>query len=136
VIDVSHPQFEDQRAVGDEVLRDLGVPAERVVEIYNKADRADATIRRRGTVTISALDGRGIDNLIELIRDRELAGGEVLRIAIPHDHPRLLAQLHQSAVVYEQATVDGATVVTAWVPREVAHQFEEFAEPVARARRA
>jgi len=133
VIDVSHPQFEDQRAVGEDVLRDLGGPAERVVEVYNKADRADATIRRKGTVTISALDGRGIENLIELIRDRELAGGEVLRIAIPHDQPRLLAQLHESAVVYETANVDGATVVTAWVPREVAHQFEEWSAAVSAA---
>src|SRR6059058_1175452 len=39
VIDSSHPQFEDQRAVGDDVLRDLGVKLDRVVEVYNKADR-------------------------------------------------------------------------------------------------
>jgi len=136
VIDVSHPQYEDQRAVGDEVLRELGVPADRVVEIYNKADRADTVIRRRGTVTLSALDGRGVDRLVDLIRERELAGGDVMRIVIPHSMPRLLAQLHQSAVVHEQETLDDATVVTAWIPREIAHQFEAYAEPLTRARRA
>jgi len=136
VIDVSHPQYEDQRAVGDEVLRELGVPADRVVEIYNKADRADTVIRRRGTVTLSALDGRGVDRLVDLIRERELAGGDVMRIVIPHSMPRLLAQLHQSAVVHEQETLDDATVVTAWIPREIAHQFEAYAEPVRRAARS
>src|SRR5205085_7621952 len=42
VIDGSHPQSEEQREVGDEVLRDLGIEDERVIEVYNKADRSEA----------------------------------------------------------------------------------------------
>ena len=38
VINVAHPQYEEQRMVGDEVLRDLGIPPERVIEVYNKSD--------------------------------------------------------------------------------------------------
>src|SRR5438876_8796601 len=39
VIDMSHPQFEEQREVGQQVLRDLGVDDARVLEVMNKADR-------------------------------------------------------------------------------------------------
>src|SRR5216683_3001511 len=41
VIDQSHEQFEEQRTIGDEVLRDLGVDRERVIEVYNKSDRVE-----------------------------------------------------------------------------------------------
>ena len=82
VIDVSHPQYEEQRTVAEQVLRDLGVPAERVMEVYNKVDRAETMIRRKGTVAVSALTGRNIDKLVDAIRDRELAGGEVARVNV------------------------------------------------------
>jgi GTP-binding protein HflX len=38
VIDGSHPQHEEQRVVGQGVLRDLGIPDDRVIEVYNKTD--------------------------------------------------------------------------------------------------
>src|SRR6266851_5733121 len=56
VIDSTHPQHDDQRAIGEEVLGDLGVARDRVMEVYNKTDRADAVhIRRRVALTLSAL---------------------------------------------------------------------------------
>jgi GTP-binding protein HflX len=129
VIDVSHPQYEEQRTVAEQVLRDLGVPADRVMEVYNKVDRAETMIRRKGAVAVSALTGRNIDKLAEAIRERELAGGEVVRLEIPHADARLLAQLHEVGVVYEQATHDEVTSVTAWIPREMMGSFRAFTEP-------
>jgi GTPase len=128
VIDVSHPNFEDQRAVGEEVLKDLGVDASRVIEVYNKADRGDhLDVRRRDTVTVSALTGRGIDRLIGAIRERELQGGEVMHLDVPHAEARLLAQLFEIAEVLEQRVTDDVTHVTAWVPRDVVHRFAPYA---------
>jgi GTPase len=120
VIDVSHPQYEEQRTVAEQVLRDLGVPPERVMEVYNKIDRAETMIRRKGAVAVSAVTGRNIDKLVDAIRERELAGGEVVQLVVPHSDPRLLAQLHEVGVVYEQTVHDDATYVTAWVPRSAA----------------
>jgi GTP-binding protein HflX len=128
VIDSSHPQFEDQRAVGEEVLRDLGVNLDRVVEVYNKADRTDAfELRRKNAASVSALTGRNIDRLIDIIRDRELENGEVLHLTIPHNEARVIARLHELAEVYEQRVTDAAMLVTAWIPRDVLHQFESYA---------
>ena len=136
VIDVSHPQYEEQRTVAEQVLRDLGVPAERVMEVYNKVDRAETMIRRKGAVAVSALTGRNIDKLVDAIRDRELAGGEVVELVIPHSDPRLLAQLHEVGVVYEQRVHDDATYVTAWVPREWSRAAVPAAVAAASRRRA
>ena len=127
VIDVSHPQFEDQRAVGDEVLRDLGIPADRVIEVYNKVDKTDAfTPRRRDTVAVSGLTGRGVERLIQLIVERELENGDVMELLIPHEQSRLLAQLHEVADVREQSVTDDGTRLVAWVPRDAAHIFQPY----------
>ena len=128
VIDSSHPQFEDQRAVGEDVLRDLGVKLDRVIEVYNKADRTDAfELRRKNAASVSALTGRNIDRLIDIIRDRELENGEVLHLEIPHNDARVIARLHDLAEVYEQRVTDGAMLITAWIPRDALHQFEAYA---------
>ena len=128
VIDSSHPQFEDQRAVGEDVLRDLGVQLDRVIEVYNKADRTDAfELRRKNAASVSALTGRNIDRLIDIIRDRELENGEVLHLEIPHNDARVIARLHELAEVYEQRVTDAAMLITAWIPRDVLHQFEAYA---------
>ncbi|MEO6259014.1 MAG: GTPase HflX [Thermoanaerobaculia bacterium] len=127
VIDVSHPQYEDQMAVGEQVLRDLGVDAARVLEVYNKCDRtSELEFRRRDAVLASALTGAGVGQLIDMIRDRELQNGDVIHLEIPHNDSRMIARLHEVAQVYEQRVTDAATFVTAWVPRDAMHWFEPY----------
>ena len=132
VIDGSHPQFEEQRIVGEEVLRSLGIPDENVIDVYNKEDVMEdrqsclSGQARLPVLHISALTGRGIDDLVDCIRERELAGGEVVELEIPHEQSRVLAKLHDVAEVYEERPGDRTTRVTAWVPQNAAHHFEKF----------
>jgi len=140
VIDGSHPQFTEQREVGDGVLGDLGIDMERVIEVYNKSDRIEDhfDIRRRNAVTVSALTGHNIERLVEMIRDRERAGGELLNLEIPHSESRLMARLHELAEVHEQSSNDTGVSVSAWVPHDAVHFFIPFAigRVVAKKRRA
>ena len=128
VIDVSHPQFSEQRAIGDEVLTDLGVDATHVLEVYNKADRLDEEfeIRRKNAATVSALTGLGIDKLVDKLREREREGGDLLHLAIPHQESRFVAKLHEVAEVQEQRVTDDAILFTAWVPKDSVHMFLPF----------
>jgi GTP-binding protein HflX len=152
MIDGSHPQYDEQRVVGEEVLRSLGIPPEQVIDVYNKCDvedrqsclstrpdfgqvedRQSCLSTRPGfgqaglpVLHVSALSGRGIDRLIEVIRERELAGGEVLELEIPHDESRALAKLHDVALVFEERADDRGTRITAWVPNAVIAHFAKF----------
>jgi 50S ribosomal subunit-associated GTPase HflX len=72
---------------------------------------------------VSALTGRNIDKLVDAIRERELAGGEVVELAIPHSEPRVLAQLHEVGVIYSQSNTDDVTMVRAWIPKEMMATF-------------
>jgi GTPase len=129
VIDQSHPQFEEQRTIGDAVLADLGVDPARVIEVYNKSDRIEEGFesRRHDAVSVSALTGRGVDHLIESIRDRQLAEGETMQLEIPHGESRLAAKLHEVAAVFEQKQAGEVTRFQAWVPRQFVHLFEPYA---------
>jgi GTP-binding protein HflX len=72
VVDRSHPQWEEQLAVGEGVLSDLGVAAERRLTVFNKLDRLDpleAASRNGRGVWVSAQTGAGLpDRLLPAIR--------------------------------------------------------------------
>ncbi len=127
VIDSTH---EEQAVVGAEVLAELGIHQEKVIDVYNKEDLGarglEVSRSRGGQVTISALTGRGIENLVDMIRERELAGGEILQLEIPHEESRVIAKLHEIADVHEQLSGDQVTRITVWVPQNAVHQFAHF----------
>ena len=129
VIDSSHPQFEEQREVGEDVLKDLGVNEERVIEVLNKRDRledAPSATNLGQRVAVSALTGAGIDELLAAIKDRELKNGDIISLEIPHNDSKVIAKLHEVAEVYEQRVTDHAMVLTAWVPRDALHLFDAY----------
>jgi GTP-binding protein HflX len=69
VVDRSHPQWEEQARVADEVLTELGVKRERIVHVWNKRDRVAPGERGNGSgIWISALTGEG---LVDLAREVE-----------------------------------------------------------------
>ena len=128
VIDASHPQFEEQREVGQEVLNDLGVDPATVVEVYNKVDRIDDTSARPPQPVRDGLGAhrRGHRDLIDVIRGRERAGGEMMQLEVPHDESRVAARLHEVAEVYEQTVTDRGTIFRAWVPHHAVHLFQAY----------
>jgi GTP-binding protein HflX len=129
VIDSSHPQFTEQREIGDQVLDDLGVDRACVIDVLNKSDRIDDHFggpRRSEAVSVSALTGAGTLDLIDMIRSRERAGGEMMQLEVPHDDSRAAAQLHEVAEVYEQTVTDRGTIFRAWVPHHAVHLFQAY----------
>lgn len=132
VVDFSHPQHDDQEAVGGEVLDDLQIDRDRVITVYNKIDRVEHDARNDtpgSRAWVSALTGEGIERLEELIRRREAWGGETVELCLPPTESRLLAQLYELGNVQRREERDEGTLVTAWVPDEVKHLFAPFLRP-------
>jgi GTP-binding protein HflX len=129
LIDASHPQFAEQREVGQQVLADLGIEQQRVLEVYNKSDRLHehfAHPRRTGAILVSALTGDGIDRLVAAIRARAREGGEIMLLQIPHNAARVVAQLHDVAEIFDQTVTDDATIFNVWVPDNAVHLFTSY----------
>ena len=72
VIDVSAPDWEEQAAVTDELIRQLGASETPILRIYNKCDALPAFTElphTRDGVCISARTGEGTDELLERITE-------------------------------------------------------------------
>ncbi len=129
VVDHSHVRYQDQTEVGRAVLADLGIPRERILEVANKMDRfigGPRPSRDGEAIPVSALTGEGIPALLDAIREREAGTGTIVRLSIPMEDSRTMARLYDVAQVRERTERDSRFEVTAWIPQEIAHQFEPF----------
>ena len=133
VVDATNPEAEQQIAIVERVLDEIGAGATPTILAWNKIDRAgDAPPRAIsdhppivGVASISAATGVGIGELLATIEgwlDRERVRIEV---TIPPRRGDLLAWLHRSAKVVSQHYEDGAAIVTALVTPKMAGQLRK-----------
>jgi GTP-binding protein HflX len=120
VRDISHLDTEVQRRDVDAVLDELGIDEAdrnlRLVEVWNKIDRlapddlaalqAEAGRQPEAVVPVSAKDGSGIEQLLELVDRRLAASRSVIELRLDYGSGELLAWLHRAGEVLEQ-TDDG-----------------------------
>jgi GTP-binding protein HflX len=64
VVDRSHPRWEDQRRIAEEVMAELGVQPDRVLPVFNKIDQVDPSeLVDPAVVAVSAITGEGLARL-------------------------------------------------------------------------
>jgi len=122
VVDVSHPGWEEQLRVGDEVLEGLGVDREREIIVLNKIDlvggRRPLAPGGRPAVTVSAVSGEGLTELRSVIRGELLSGPGVAILSIPLEQAEMIQRAvtlpHQLARRYRHDTVELAMRVDDW----------------------
>jgi len=112
VIDVSHPAWEEQRAVVDQVLADIGAADTPVLHVFNKIDRIAAedliALETRisnlipGSVFVSANVGDGLDPLSRAMLAAARARTALSEVRLPLSDGKLLAEIHREAEVLEQ----------------------------------
>ncbi len=127
VVDVSHPDWEEQLAVVRDVLRELDLDDQPQALVLNKVDRLthseEDVLRARSEVLedvpvvfSSALEPEGLQPLLDFLTAGLRARRPEVVVELPAKAGSLLAELHREGEVKEQA-VDGSTVrVTARLP--------------------
>jgi len=108
IVDSSSPRQELEFATTDEILTTLGCQATPRLTVWNKIDLFDdpveanaLTLRRKPSVTISALEGAGIEDLLTQVERMIMAHGLHVILRIPYDHYDLVARLHRESQVFE-----------------------------------
>lgn len=114
VIDVSRPDYRQQREDVISILKDLKVEYEtdnRIIEIYNKIDKltgnSDTDILRLSsfgksqTVALSALKGQGMENLLNQIAKLTGVDRQEVVFKLPPEDGKALAWLHAHGEVLE-----------------------------------
>lgn len=136
VRDISHAETKEQAADVREILETLGVnDSTPMIEVWNKIDRVDGESRialenmadrSDDVMVLSALEGTGMDQLLELVSDR-LEGGrweETLSLTFAEGKER--AWLFQRGVVLEETQTDtGYDIDVRWSAKD-AKRFREI----------
>jgi GTP-binding protein HflX len=118
VRDISHPDSDAQRADVEQVLAEIGAKEAPMMEAWNKIDllgpeeadrvRAEAA-RREDVVVISALNGEGVDALLDCAAGLLRKESEVRTIALSAADGEALASLHANGEIVAQETQGMAT---------------------------
>ena len=119
VIDASHPEWEAQVEVVEQVLGDLALADRPVVMIFNKMDLlpdASAFARRigeihPGAVFATTIPTDGVDAVKAALRERVRAGRPTLRLVVPAgDGARLAAVYRAGEVLSREDTPEGVVL--------------------------
>ena len=121
VIDASNPEWRDQAAVVDELIRQLGAEQTPRIEVFNKCDRYVGEIRPHGEniVSVSAKTGEGMDELLAAIGKRLDSGAKRVTIHLPYDKGGILDALYKEAKVEKVDYSDTIDVVAVCTPKTI-----------------
>ena len=121
VIDISNPEWQEQAAIVDELIRELGAEQTPCLRVYNKSDLFWGDIRPHGedTVNISAKTGEGLDELLRAIDKQLDKGTRRLTLHIPYDKAGLLDVLYKDARVESVAYGETIDVQAVCNPRAI-----------------
>ncbi|MBQ3556769.1 MAG: GTPase HflX [Oscillospiraceae bacterium] len=121
VIDASNPEWRDQAAVVDNLIRELGAEQTPRLEVFNKCDRYVGEIRPHGEriVSISAKTGEGLDELLAAIGRNLDSGNRRVTIHLPYDKGGILDTLYKEAKVEQVEYTETIDVVAVCTPKTI-----------------
>ena len=111
VVDRSHPQYEEQIETAEGVLAELGLEEKLTITVFNKIDQlrpdqekevAEVCAAAEDMVGISALEGQGIEALMERIGSFYPLDPVVLDLQVPQSEGRLLSRLRVQGEILDQ----------------------------------
>ena len=135
VVDASHPLWEEQRLVVEQVLGDLGITDQPTLLVFNKMDllsEADAlALQERVTalvpnaVFVSTEAEHGLDPLFRALRQAMRARRPVAEVWLNPRDGKLLAEIHQHGEVLDQRSEGEQMVIRARLPERLRGRLEQ-----------
>jgi GTP-binding protein HflX len=103
VVDVSHPQAEEQIHAVNSVLEEIGAAGKPTIMVLNKIDRLNGDgsgniqrfyERHANAVGVSAKTGEGLPGLLAELNSQVRPIREFMELAVPHEASAVIARLH------------------------------------------
>jgi len=138
VVDLSHPQAEEQILAVNSVLEEIGADGKPTLMVFNKTDRFGTEVLLRrfqdrfpNTVGVSAKTGDGIPELLAELSSLLRPTRELVELSVPHEASAVIARLHSMAQVVE-CNYNGDTArFKARIPPHLRREFAPFIAPEA-----
>ena len=141
VVDASHPVWEEQRDVVEQVLAELGAETKPVLYVFSKIDALPEqelpALKERienlvpNSVFVSSLTPGGLDPLRNALMVAARQGTQIAEIRLPAEDGKLLADIYRNGSVLSQRTDDGQIVLRARVDEQLAGRITRLGASVA-----
>lgn len=138
VVDLSHPNMDEQVGAVEEVLEELEAGNKLVITALNKVDRLDLTQPEEqervnmalaaypNAVVVSALTGEGLPTLRTKIDEVLYAQMAPINVLIPYHHGELVSFFHEHGFVeQEEHTADGTHLIGR-IPVNLAGRYADY----------
>ena len=134
VVDVSHPQAEEQIQSVEAVLKEIGAEGKATLMVFNKTDRLNGsreTLNRfleryPHGVAISAENGDGVPALLAELGSQIRPLREFVELSVPHEKADVIARLHEVAQVIERRYHGRTARFKARIPPHFHREFAPF----------
>ncbi len=133
VIDMSHPQAEEQILAVNSVLEEIGADGKPTIMVFNKIDRFENDDllnkfyeRFPQAVGVSAKTGAGIPSLLAEVGTQLRPIREFVELNVPHENSAIIARLHEVAQVVERDYSGESAKFKARIPPHLHSEFAPF----------
>jgi len=130
VVDISHPNALNQFESVQQTLDTLGAQHIPTITALNKVDRLrhpesarDIVSRFSKAVTISALDGTGLKDLLRVIQEELYETYAPIHVRLPYQQGALISLFHEAGQVERIEHERGGVVMQGRVPGRLLAQF-------------
>jgi GTP-binding protein HflX len=131
VVDITHPHVLRQTEAVHQTLEQLHADRKPIVSALNKIDRLPAPEAIPvamdpfpNPVTISALNGEGLPDLLTQVEGMLEAEMARISVLIPYQQGELVDLFHRRGLIEEEDHTGEGTQITGLIPRELVGHFE------------
>lgn len=133
LIDVSHPKAEEQAEATTLVLKELGAENHPIITVLNKIDQcenpnivAKFRVKYPKTVAISALEGTGFDDLMQMMIEEVSLLRKVVNCRIPQSQYGLVSELMREGRVISCEYEENDILIKLEIPGRLEHKVKPF----------
>lgn len=128
VIDMSSEESDNEMAVVEHVLTDIGAVGKPVIKVFNKCDKLEEYPKSNGSgnVYISAKSNVNIDKLIEAIAEIAPGKKQLVKVCIPYSQGGFVNLIHDTQKVVSEEYSETGTVMEAMVDAQMYEKIREY----------
>lgn len=128
VVDVSNPEYRFMMDVTNETLKAVEVEDIPTIYVYNKADLANVPypVNSGDNIWISAKQGVGLTELIQIIRQHIFSDYITCKMLIPYEQGNVVSYLNENASVHSTEYEEGGTLLALEVKEADYTKYQQY----------
>ncbi|MBI2810224.1 MAG: GTPase HflX [Candidatus Melainabacteria bacterium] len=133
LVDVSHPKAVSQAEETMKVLKELGAESQPIITVLNKIDQcsdplaiAKFRLKYPKTVAISATEGTGFDDLLQLMMLEISLLRKVVSLRVPQSQYGLVSELMREGRVISCEYEENDIMIKVEIPARLEHRVQSF----------